>query len=346
MMMRLYTHCLRTSGLLRHCRLASKFGERDMCRYEMILDKFKKEQQPAIQSEYLLFLQEMRQYFFRGAYDLYNTGFLKFMLRNSLKRDPEYQLYSIVYFRKKRRHTDYETVEEYYREVKDFMEDFYTLRNDEIRDTFKDLSLEYELAAKVIFESLGDDDFEMQGLVHDSRPYSYMLPQISRSVGYDSSIDRQSLADMKDVIRISMTELRSHTMLEIDHDHFIEANHWTIFQANILTVYDKIYKQTGLEEEDLKRDQSTKEMLESEEKKIWNSIKLEIERLNSRVLQIAQEEVLMLEDTSGNDEGGREGEEGVVIHESTVVEEGVIIEGITIEDSVDHEEGKSSSEDD
>ena len=247
--------------------------EANDCRYEMTLNKFKKERQHLIENEYLLFLQEMRQYFFRGAYDLYNANFMKTILTNSMKRNPEYQLSSIVYFRKKRRHLTYDSNTDFYLDVKDYMDDFYTMRNEEIQETFKDLCLEYDNAARVILRCIEEGDFELFTLLHDNRPYTLMLPSVTRGHGRDSSLEKGPLADLKYIVKISMNELKEHQLLSIDSVHFEEAHHWTVFQANILTIYDKIYKQTGQEEEDLKKDGSLKELLQSEEKLLWNRVK-------------------------------------------------------------------------
>lgn len=226
-----------------------------------------------IENEYLLFLQEMRQYFFRGAYDLYNANFMKTILTSSMKRNPEYQLFSIVYFRKRRRHITFDTATDFFLDVKEYMDDFYTLRNEEILETFKDLCLEYDNAARVILRCVEEGDFELYRLLHDNRPYTLLLPTLPRGQGRDSSLGKGPLAELKDMVKICMNELREHQLLSIDSLYCEEAHHWTVFQANILTIYDKIYKQTGLEEEDLKKDASLKELLESEEKLLWTKVK-------------------------------------------------------------------------
>ena len=248
-MRRLVNVIARPFGHQNHHSSSSSFnnGSKE-CKYEKQIETFREGLKKYIHEDYSLFLQEMRQYFHRDAYNLYDIKFIKNILRNSMKRSPENQISSIVYSRKKRRLLDkLHLDEEYFGQIKEYMDEFYDQRNGEISGAFDDLCLKYELAANVIFDYLSRNDSEIYKLLHDNTYYSNMLhsrigenditPELLKQA--NKSID--SLLEYEDLL-----ELPPHIIAksgELEHVFFV---------SNLLRAYDRIHKATALEEEDLR----------------------------------------------------------------------------------------------
>lgn len=225
---------------LRLPRFFSDQKKPNPCKYEARLDNFKAITQPRLHSEYSLFLQEMRQYFHRDAYNLYDLTFLKHILKNSTKRDTEYQISSIVYFRKKRRYTDFNNDDEFFNDVKSYMNDFYEQRNGEIASTFKDLCLDYEIAAQAIFDQLSKNDQELHSLLNDNTLYTKLIPSI-----YNQLCDETNQKVSK---ALELMGKEEHILI-LSKPNPEEA--WIHYVANHVRMFDEIFKHTGLEEEDL-----------------------------------------------------------------------------------------------
>ena len=235
---------LQSSRCLKQTKMGAihrRFG--DKCPFETKIAVFQSTRVKDLEQEYSIFLQDIRQYFQRGStYDLYNLTFIKQILSYSMKRYSLYQISSIVYFRKVRRYKKYATDTEYYFDVKQYMNDFYYQRSEEINDTLKDLCLVYDVAAEVIFESLGKEDKEIFLMLHDNKYFVELLPP--QQLPYKEAQEKLTTAFnvMKD----------QEMLLEINDDERRGDDIWIIYTANLLKSYDRAFDATGLEEEDIR----------------------------------------------------------------------------------------------
>jgi hypothetical protein len=218
----------------------------DDCAYEEKLQDFKKSMLSDLDYEYDLFLQEMRQFFLRDGIDLYNLTFLKNFLKNSMKRDADVQVGSVIFFRKKRRHLTFPNEDHYFQEINKHVEEFYDQRYHQISKTFSDLCLHYDRAAKVIFDNLAKEDNELYQLLHDNQYFVKLIgcKLLDRSKDYDQHISR-AIAILKD---------QQENLIEFDDEIRERATEveWVLYMANLIRAYDRIYHEVGLEEEDVR----------------------------------------------------------------------------------------------
>ena len=228
------------------CSAHNKFRPLDDCAYEDKLQHFKRTMLLDLDYEYDLFLQDMRQFFLRDGIDLYNLTFLKNFLKNSMKRDADVQVSSIIFFRKKRRHLTFLSEDQYFWEINKHVEEFYDQRYHQISKTFSDLCLHYDKAAKVIFESLAKEDQELYQLLHDNQ---YFVKLIGSSLLMNSK-------EYEDKVSKAFSILKSHQeqLIEVDDDIRERGAEleWILYMANLIRAYDRIYEATGLEEEDVR----------------------------------------------------------------------------------------------
>lgn len=213
----------------------------DKCMFDAKVDNFNKTKCKMLADRYSMFLQDLRQYYHRGnCYDLYNVTFIKQILKQSMNRYPEYQISSIVYFRKVRRFKPRSTDNEFYKDVRSYLDDFYHQRNEEISDTLKDLCLQYDLAAKTIFESLGKEDMEIYKMLHSNNYYLSLLDE------------NKQLEDPYAKLSTAISMLRDYdAFLEVDDEVRRGDDIWVIFVSNLLNLKDAIYEATGMDEEDI-----------------------------------------------------------------------------------------------
>ena len=218
----------------------------DDCAYEQKLQLFKRNMLSDLDYEYDLFLQDMRQFFLRDGIDLYNLTFLKNFLRNSMKRDADIQVSSIIFFRKERRHLSFVTEEEYFEEIQKHVNEFYDQRYHQISKTFADLCLHYDKAAKVIFDNLAKEDHELYQLLHDNQYFVKLIGSklLDRAKDYESHISRA----------IAILKEQQNNLIEFDDDIRERAHdlEWILYMANLIRAYDRIYEELGLEEEDVR----------------------------------------------------------------------------------------------
>lgn len=212
------------------------------CPFEAKLELFQKVKLRELEQEYCLFLQDIKQYYHKGnIYDLYDITFIRQILRHSQRKYPLYQMSSIVYYRKLRRFKPYDTDSQYYVDARNYMNDFYTQRSDEISDTLADLCLEYDLAAKVIFERIAKEDAEIHSMLHDNKFFIELLdPKPPSSTA--NSILVTAMNALKD----------DFVLLEIDDDTRRGDDVWIVYMANLIKAYDVAFQKSGLDEEDIR----------------------------------------------------------------------------------------------
>jgi hypothetical protein len=153
---------------------------------------------------------------------------------------PEYQISSIVYFRKIRRFKPRTTDNEFYKDVRGYLDHFYCQRNEKISEALKDLCLQYDLAAKTIFESLGQEDMEISKMLNSNNLFLHQLEE------------NKDFKDPYVGLSKAISMLRDYDdFLQVDDDVRRGDDIWVIFVSNLLNLKDAIYREAGMDEEDI-----------------------------------------------------------------------------------------------